>query len=258
MTNTDQGFLFASVGEKYVAEVIASAMSVKKHMPNASVALVTDKPIEHEAIDEVIIRPCQNDGLGYKLFKIDGIAASPYQKTVYLDSDIYVCDDCLELFDMVNHVDLLVSPSPGDTSIAKIDGKEVPGFYPYNGGFLVYRKSDKTDQLFRLWHEMTVNDYNTHPWDQRALISAILASKVQTYTLSPIYNLRTDFIVSLPQLPVKILHGRNVDFKKMEKEVNKDTRNRAWLPKRKRVIHKKKRSWPVMIFQKTLQKLGLQ
>jgi hypothetical protein len=254
MHSQTSGFVFASVGKKYVEEVLVSAASIKRHMPDASITLITDKPFEHELIDQVTIMPCEYTPKGYKLFKIAGIQTAPYDKNVYLDSDTYMCTECQDLFDMIEHVDLLMTLSPGDTSIPVLKGKAAPNFYPYNGGFMVYPKTEKIRQFHQLWYDIMDSDFEEHPWDQRALITAILNSDLKTYTLSPIYNLRTDFIVSLPQLPVKIIHGRGVNFEQMEQDLNRVLKNRVWLPKRNSVLLKKQRTWIRMVLDKTYHK----
>ena len=256
-TQAAQGFLFAAVGDKYIEEARLSAKSVKKHMPGAQVCLVTDKPVANEAFDHVIEVPVGEGRKAIKLYKVAALQQSPFDKTTFLDTDTFVCTDISELFDMIDQVDLLMAPAPADVSIAQVNGQPQPNFFPYNSGVLVYKKRERTTEFLKKWHELLEKDVDKHPWDQRAMMSAILTCKINTYGLSPIYNLRTDFIVSLPQLPVKIIHGRGVDFEALAARLNAKIANRVWMPKRQEVLYKKQRSLLASLIQKTLQKLGL-
>lgn len=254
---TTQGFLFAAIGDKYIEEARLSASRVKSKMPQAQVCLVTDKAVEFDEFDEVIELAKAEDRKAIKLFKVNALQFTPYYKTIFLDTDTYLCDDVSELFEMVDHVDLLLVPAPADLSIASINGSKVPNFFPYNSGVIVYKKNESTMLFLKTWHETLEEDLNEHPWDQRAMMSAILSCKMLTYALSPIYNLRTDFIVSLPRLPVKIIHGRGVDFSDLETKINSKIVNRVWMPKRNKVIYKKKQSTLDKVLRRVLQKLRL-
>ena len=235
-----KGFLFAAVGEKYVEESVQSAASIREHLPQVSITLITNQHFELPVFDQVRIIELPEPGLkGVKLYKPLALAETPYHKTVFLDSDTYICADCSELFDMMDYVELLLAHDTADMSKPLIDGRPM-GFHPYNSGLLAFQITDRIKHFLTDWYRCLDRDFADHPWDQRAMMSSILKHRIQTYTLHPIYNCRTNFIVSLPQVPVKIIHGRDIDMKSVPNRLNRVAKNRVWMPRRQKVWTKRR------------------
>lgn len=253
----ERGFLFAAVGDQFVDEAKNSALSIRKQMPLASITLVTDREMEEFPFSKIIVLPISAEGhKGIKLYKPLALANSPYKRTVFLDSDTYVCQDCQELFDMNDHVDLALAHDTADMSNPIVNGHTIAGMHPYNSGVIAFEKCEKMNLFFKNWYNVIDVEHANHPWDQRAMMTSIIDLKIRTYTLHQVYNCRINFIISLPQLPVKIIHGRGVNFLKTEKKLNKILKNRVWMPKREKVFLKRRRNFFKMIYQKLVQKLN--
>ncbi len=102
-----EGFLYIATGEKYIREAEDSARSLKKVRPDPEISLVTDRPYESSVFSNVKViewDPLEGDPRndagqsksGFA-FKLEGLLASPYAKTIYVDTDMYFCEDVPEL-----------------------------------------------------------------------------------------------------------------------------------------------------------------
>jgi len=252
-----QGILYAATGKKYLREVGLSALSVKRHMPDIATCLVTDHLVEIPGVDKVVVMDLTYEGhKGIKLYKPNALIHSPFEKTLFLDSDTYMCAPCYELFSMTDRVDIALAHDTADMSTPLVEGQELLGFHPYNSGVVSLGSGQKIDRFLSDWYKILESEYEVHPWDQRAMMSSIVANDITTLVLQPVYNCRTNFIVSLPQLPVKIIHGRGIDFAAVELDINAQRRNRVWMPKRMKTAYKKKSSFLDKVFQKVRTILG--
>jgi hypothetical protein len=252
-----RGVVFAAIGEKYINEAILSARSIRKKMPDLPICLFTEEKVDAVEFDRVEVLERSHEGFkGIKLYKPLALAHSPFNITLFLDSDTYVCSDCSELFDMTRSCELVIAHDTADMSVPIVKGREMANFYPYNSGVMCFPKSVRTSRLLTDWFDILEKEFDEHQWDQRALMASILKNKIFTYTLQPIYNCRTNFIVSLPQLAVKIIHGRDIDFEATEKELNRILKNRVWMPKIQKIMLKKPRGFFRMIFDKVRQRIS--
>src|SRR5690349_14325206 len=96
----NRGIIYvASRHARFLCEAIMSAMTVAKTMPGIPITLFTDMPALFgqtiEPFDRVIQLPIMklDTRLPHgraKLAKVRAIARSPYQKTIFLDSDTRV------------------------------------------------------------------------------------------------------------------------------------------------------------------------
>ncbi|NNC69144.1 MAG: hypothetical protein HKN83_14055, partial [Gammaproteobacteria bacterium] len=134
----DKGYLYIATGSKFIEEALTSIRSLKKIDSSVHATLVTDKEVNHAEFDNVIIQNIDKvNTTNWKegiMFKVMGLLKSPYNKTFFIDTDTYFADDCSELFDLLNHFDLLMAHAPADTAQVVIDEKKVAGYYSYNTG----------------------------------------------------------------------------------------------------------------------------
>ena len=85
-------------------EAIISVLSLKRINPGAHCTLVTDIDIQENPFDEVIlVEPTHEDKLlNGKLIKLRGVLMSPYEKTIFLDTDTYFSQEPQELFPLLD------------------------------------------------------------------------------------------------------------------------------------------------------------
>ena len=117
------GVLYIATGASYLEEARRSAQSVKKHSPTLSIGVVTDQSIQPDADFDMVLDVSANtvleehqeryltqDTVPYSR-KILPLFQSPFQKTIFLDSDTFVAAPLDELFTLLDHFDLLVTPA---------------------------------------------------------------------------------------------------------------------------------------------------
>jgi hypothetical protein len=221
------GYLYIAYGEEHIMEALASLASLRKVTPSAHVTLVSNRRVD--GFDRLIIK----DSFRPKFAgKVDNLSEQYYDKTMYVDTDTYFCEDCSPLFELLDRYDLCAMPDPAEVILSS-------GFTYYNTGVLVYRKSSLTAVLFDLFKYYYNDDklmkevLKDHPagrfrTDQPAFSMAERDVPVlKTYSLPSIYNVRYRFSISLNG-SVKIIHGPSTDFKKLQDRMNYSLGNRIW------------------------------
>ncbi|NEN89875.1 MAG: hypothetical protein F6K48_13550 [Okeania sp. SIO3H1] len=158
MNNHEIGYLYVATGDKYIQEAIVSATSLKKLNKSVHITLVTDRNINNSLFDEVVIHPVEikdfKEGLLYKVRHI--YQAYPYEKTLFVDTDTYFCDDCQEIFETLDFFDLAVAPDPTDPHKAKSPktNKKLAACETYNTGVILFKKSLNNELFFQKWLEI--------------------------------------------------------------------------------------------------------
>lgn len=217
------GVVYIATGEDFVEEALRSAASVKKHMPDLPVTLFTDQEkfisTPPGDIDSVLClenptRSCRD--------KIQPLAQSPYYKTLFLDTDTYLCEPVYDVFDMLDRFDIALAHAPDRYQYELPDLPDC--FTELNSGVIAFRKSPQTLDLLHLWedtfYKMLELDGGSYR-DQHSLRDSLYRSSVQFFVLPPEYNFRTicpNFAGK--HCKVKIIHGRHADFEKVVSRLN--------------------------------------
>lgn len=243
-----RGYLYIATGKKYIDEAIISARSLRTVFPKADITLICDQRVDTNVFDEIQIHPysAKNKKEGY-LYKVRNMYEhSPYEKTFFIDSDTYFLDDCQELFDLLDYFDICIAQAPNDDYLLEINGEKILGYYSYNTGVIVFRRSKQNAELFAAWNDR----YDIEIHDQPLFMKALLKTSPKVYVFPNIYNARTPGILSLMPAAVKIIHGRHNNYKAVAKNINKKLINRAWIPaeedvllNEKQLARMKSRSW---------------
>lgn len=261
--NKTEGYLYIATGTQYVEEAIASVNSLRQCNPSSHVTLITDKPIDASYFDEVKILDFDTtNSSGCKNFKVLGLQHSPYDRTFFVDTDTFFIEDCKELFLLLEYHDLLIAPAPADRRAIMINESILEGYVSYNSGVIVFNNNSRVKNLFREWFLLCLK--KIYEGDQPPLMHALLTNSVKLYVLQHNYNFRLPFMVAVPGFKVKLLHGRNPDFHKIEKIVNEfESLQRAWNPNNstmnvresKRSLHLQKKKTLARRFTGLYQKL---
>lgn len=191
MTN---GIIYIAFGKRYVNEAIYSATSVKSFAP-ISTTIFTDIDVKDSCFDQVVIIKPE-----HKRAKVDFLSHTPYDRTLYLDSDTRIVHDISDLFELLDRFDFAGAHDQARKSYHW--GKKIPDYhaipYPfpeYNGGVMLYKKSPKTDAFLELWrHHFYKNRELTNGKDQASLRIALWNSDISIHTLPFEYNVRSDRI----------------------------------------------------------------
>jgi hypothetical protein len=171
----------------YVKEAIFSAASLKIVHPGANITLFTNKEIDHGGIfDSVVI-------VDIKLrSKQDILHATPYDKTVYIDTDTYINDNVDELFGLLDRFELFACHDYARKrrfSIPEYMAIPVP-FGELNGGVFGFKKCENFDKLIGLWKHYFHKYQKVTPWDQPSFRIACWESNIKLYVVPYEYNRR--------------------------------------------------------------------
>lgn len=212
-----QGVLYFAIGESYVEEAKESLCSLREHM-DLPAAIVTDnKDYDLEVFDYVTIleegtkrvERKQSEGEMWVWDTPLKPEWSPFEYTLYLDTDTYICADLSELFKLLENYDLAVPRLQQDKSI---DSLPEPARQEYQCGVIAYRNTPAVRELFNRWnlifhYRVKIQD---RPMDQPAFAEALYTTDIKYFNLPTRYDLRITrrgrhgAIVGEP----KILHGR--------------------------------------------------
>jgi hypothetical protein len=237
----DRGVIYVAFGQEYLSEVLVSAASVKRHMPDLPITVFCDREVARPDVDQIIAVEPDASFFGCAA-KIPHIAASPYEQTLFLDSDTYVCADLAELFALLDVFDLAAAHAPS-RAIYEVEG--VPDSFPeFNTGVILFRRSPEMRQVLSDWADLYLrhlerDDRGALRWlqpadrrwhrlnDQGAFREALYRSNLRVATLPPEYNCRFT-APGFVDGPVRILHGRGADLSRVAAEINAITTRRGY------------------------------
>ena len=143
------GAIWVANGKEHIDTAIRSATSFKVVNPELKTALFTDDEIKYPVFDFQFTIP-----KGTLRPKIDMLAASPFEKTIYFDNDTLILKNLHPAYEILDNCDfagcqVLLWHRPRHNKKARV---EVPAFFPeINCGVLVYKKSDKTTEFIKKW-----------------------------------------------------------------------------------------------------------
>jgi len=228
-----QGVIYIAVGPACIGEALTSAASLKRVMPGLPVTLFCDQIMSDQLLDQVV--PVERNHWDPSV-KIDHIANSPYEHTLFLDADTYITGDLSELLSILDRFDVALAHSPVRTSYRP---DAVPDSFPeFNSGVILFRQSTSVRDLFSRWADYYARDlerlrrgeigwrrahentfYHGDLPDQPTLREALYCSDLRVATLPPEYNCR----FSLPGFvdgQVKILHGKSLHLPEFAAAIN--------------------------------------
>ena len=191
----NQGFVYiasnSAGGMKnidYVKEAIFSAKSLRKIHPDASITLFTNKQNEKliNTFDVIKI-------VDIKLrSKQDILSMTPYEKTIYIDTDTYINENLYELFELLNKYELFACHDYARKRKFPIpEYMNIPtSFSELNGGVFGFKKCDNFTKLMELWSHYYKKYKSITPWDQPSFRIACWESNINIYVVPCEYNRR--------------------------------------------------------------------
>lgn len=207
-----EGVIYIATGNDLLAEAKRSVQILRRSHPDVSVTLFSDATDCPTGFDDHVRIRDPRYGFGDK---VTYMAESPYEKTVFLDSDIYVNDSFHELFSLLDQFDMAAVPDAHqqpvlydpnfDSSAPDLYTDHREHFLEFNTGVVAYRDSDAMNECFEAWKRLY--DPDSQWSDQPSFRTAVYESDVRFCTLSHRYN----FIPGLRNRvsgTVKIFHNR--------------------------------------------------
>ncbi len=202
-----EGIVYIATGSEFVEEAHLSAETVKEAMPDVSVSLMTDQKVDNRLFDEIISIKNPEYGFEDQILNMD---RSPYHRTIYLDTDIYIYDDISELFDLLKSFNLGLAHS---SSRIAWDVADVPDCFPeYNSGVIAYRNDSEFHDFLSEWKNVYFGGKKGDDTmrNQPSLRKALFDSELRIATLPPEYNCMYRY-PGCAVGTVKVFHGRLQD-----------------------------------------------
>lgn len=183
------GVVYIASGAKYSVFALDAARSVQRSNPELGITLLSDQP--KLSVEGVVDRHYVFSG-GHYRSKVDHLASSPFERTLYLDTDTRVVASLTSAFQLLDRFDLAMAHAHRRhrASTTEVWREEIPDAFPQlNGGVALYRKSPATDNLWHRWSE----SFHSAGFkkDQVTLRELLwLADDLRWTVLPPEYNIR--------------------------------------------------------------------
>jgi hypothetical protein len=173
------GYVYiASLSKAYYKAAVNSAISLRDHYPEANITLFTHEVFlqdnDRKFFDNIITNiPV------HKRAKMWGMARTPYDKSLYLDSDTEIRSERIkDVFDILGKNDIMFTKIvPHVSNTRRIDDDNE---LEYHGGVILYNNKKPTIKLINEWYDLYAEqvkcswsksqfaqyDPKMKPWDQ--------------------------------------------------------------------------------------------
>jgi hypothetical protein len=207
--------------DRYVSLALQSLATLKQAMPDLPVTFFSQFPITNSLIDRVIPVTPSRDAF-YDKTRL--IRETPYERTIFIDADIYVVQPFPELFPLLDRFDCAATHEEylNTDWFHRYPRPDIPSSFPeFNTGILVYKRSPQMDLALKNWQDLYANFSAKHPDlpinDQPFFRVAAYQSDIRIATLTREYNCKYRGQGYLNG-PVKLLHG-HIDRKFDSKQI---------------------------------------
>nr|CRH05296.1 Conserved protein of unknown function. Containing domain of glycosyl transferase family 8 [Candidatus Magnetococcus massalia] len=224
--------------------MLVSAASLKQQCPHLPITLFTDQvDFVHPLIDQVL--PIENPTYSF-LDRFQAFSQSPYQKSLYLDSDTLILQPLDELFTLLERAQLAAAHAPLRVSPKKrYQREDIPSsFSQFNCGVLGYQASPEMVALFADWKKRFIahHSQDERSCDQPAFREALWSSNITYHVLPSEYNYRLPYY-ALKGMWSKVVIAHSHIFSQMSpqeratfKEALDDNRALFWDPFKENLI----------------------
>jgi len=189
----ENGFLYIVTGEGYAQECLFSIKSLKEYNTE-KICVFSEEKYRSMFEDQCDYFFIINSKLQRP--KVEYISQSPFENTVYLDSDTFINENISDLFQLLNKYDFagVFCNSRKRENYSKLISKyeNIPySFSEVNTGVMVFNNSAQVKDLFKKWNEYYYKYLPiTTGWDQPSFRVALWESEVKLCHLPPEYNVR--------------------------------------------------------------------
>lgn len=210
-----QGILYIATGKKYIHAAIHSAKSVLRFCPDLSTHLFSDwQNYDCFSFDQT---PYPFTSVGtidnpHPRSKVDYLPLTPFDRTLYLDTDTILNADVREIFRLLERFDIALNHAHRRNDPVRLIPwrTDLPRAFPqHNGGVILYRKTPEILQFLSEWRDQFKEAGFLQ--DQVTLRELLWLSDLRMVTLPPEYNVRYlkyKFLWLKAEAQVKILHLR--------------------------------------------------
>ena len=195
--DNEKGYLYIAYGEAFTKEALMSIESLRRYT-ELPIAIYTDqKLIVEAAAQRLNINLVGEIKANHLRAKVDYMDQSPFQKTVFLDSDTVIVRNCDDMFELLDRFDIGIV----DDYARKRENysKQVPEYndIPYafsegNSGVIAFNNSFRSQTFLKMWKEYFYKYFDiTNGWDQVSFRIALWKSNVRIHRMPFEYNVRS-------------------------------------------------------------------
>ncbi len=255
------GVMYVAFGESYVREAKKSIASLRKVSSTIPISVVTDKEWYDEYVpDKFLIR----DPIFSFECKPIYIPESPYDRTLFLDTDTYVARDITPVFNLLDYYDIGVLFGGN-----QLNDTGIECHLQCSSSTILFKNNIAVKDVFRRWTQIYLEQKEVISnvkdsrglGDQRYLAIAIAKSKARPLHLGTHLN----FILcaeSVATCPPYVYTGRNVDnewanYRLTNKwDTAVDWKERIWMPNIKGVFPRGRRKYdPILLLALGVRRL---
>jgi len=219
------GILFVCAGRKHAEQAAISARSIRNTGTRLPIAIAAAESSPVASVFDQVVRTAEPGD--FFEARILALRRSPFEETLFLDSDTYVARPPAELFALLDRFDLAAAHAPNRTII---DVDDVPDSYPeFNCGVILYRRTALEPAFFDDWLATyrTLKPRDPASFDQPSFRAACYGSNLRIATLPPEWNLRFT-MGGYANQPVGIFHGwaTEAEYRRLAGRLNGDGHGR--------------------------------
>ncbi|WP_254272264.1 hypothetical protein [Haloarcula marina] len=249
------GVVYVATGEEFLDDAMVSAGTVRETNSSLSIGVITAESLVDAAeaapeFDDIVVATAEFDDIRDKHANLH---LTPYDRTLYLDTDTFVLDDLKPIFEVLDWFDIAVTHAPF-RSVVSIDGVS-PAFPEVNGGVIAYRQSEAVASLFERWQAcfdrqrqegrpdetIRFSDAKTldeipfgRLHDQPPLREALYHSDIRFTVMPPEYNFRGP--AAYAESAVTVMHmGHSTKASALAAVVNDRTEPRVYIDWQRRL-----------------------
>lgn len=203
------GVIYVAFGYEYLIMALNSYRSLKKTNEDIPATIITNIEINNSTEEKEIkeslnltgsdeifdkVHKINDNTENNRLYKTNVHKYSPYDRSLYLDSDMEVKDDIKKGFRMLDYFDIAMtlSPYPVTTmadsleSDMHVNNIELKNSSRWNGGMCFFDKSPPTRSFFDMWNEK-YEEFG-YERDQYSLLHAAYNTSVRILSLDLSWN----------------------------------------------------------------------
>lgn len=147
------GYVYvASLSSAYYKAAVDSAISLRDHYPKAEITLFTHEKFLKQSDRKFFSNVVTGIPI-HSRAKMWGMARSPYEKTLYIDSDTEIRSENIKnVFDILEDNDIMFTKIiPHVSKSRRIDSQNE---LEYHGGIILYNTKKLTVDLINEWYEL--------------------------------------------------------------------------------------------------------
>ena len=224
-TGKNYGVLYITAGKRYIDAAIRSAHTVRQHSPSLKIHLFANWREYGYDFDKNIY-PFTSIGEidhPHRRSKVDFLPLTPFERTLYLDSDTAIVEDITGMFDLLDRFDIALCHGMRRNFPARLAtwNIEISKAFPqYNGGVILYRGTPEVIRFMESWRDAYYANLDRFQMDQRTLRELLWLSDLRMAVLPPEYNVRYikyHYLWSKQEATSKILHLQKFHITRGEK-----------------------------------------